>query len=351
MMPVIGDKPVLNQNSVVYATDFSLCSQNAGLYAARMAAYFSANLFIAHAFTLSQAALEVEIGDRQVSQQRTDLKRLLAKEALLLGMDSMEPTPILLEGDPKDVIPRLADGKEPSIIVLGTHGGGRLERGIIGSVAEEILRSTRWPALTVGPQVQPVTPKALPFERILFATDFTPAAASAALYAVTLAEVFGARIDVLNVIQDGAIEHPDRLSDLQHRFYDALDGLVPQQAKEFCDPRSFVAVGNAHDQIQEHIRDRSIDLLVLGMGSVCVGIITFFVFLFILEFLETNSRTTAWRSSASWLPLVGLTASATLIHIPIYVVFLGGGSYAVWAYRRTCRVRSSPRSRKLKGIA
>jgi len=89
----------------------------------------------------------------------------------------------------------------------------------------------------------------------------------------------------------------------------------------------------------------------LHIGTVCGGIITFFVFLFILEFLETNSRTTAWRSSASWLPLVGLTASATLIHIPIYVVFLGGGSYAVWAYRRTCRVRSSPRSRKLKGIA
>jgi nucleotide-binding universal stress UspA family protein len=151
------------------------------------------------------------------------------------------------------------------MVVLGTHGGSRLERGIIGSVAENILRSSSWPVLTVGPRVQPVTPKTLPFEKILFATDFTPAAASAALYAVTLAEVFGARIDILNVIQDGAIEHPDRLSDLQHRFYDALDGPVPQQAKEFCDPRAFVEVGNAPDRILEHIRNRSIDLLVLGI--------------------------------------------------------------------------------------
>lgn len=50
-MPVIGNKPELNLNSIVYATDFSLCSQNAGLYAAQLAKYFSAKLLVAHAFT------------------------------------------------------------------------------------------------------------------------------------------------------------------------------------------------------------------------------------------------------------------------------------------------------------
>ena len=265
MRSAINDKPVLDLKTVVYATDFSLCSQNAGLYAARIAAYFSAKLLVAHAFRLSQAALEVEAGDRKVSQQRVDLKNLLSKEALLLGMNSMEVTPTLLEGDPKDAIPRLADRNGPSMIVLGTHGGGRLERGIIGSVAEEILRSTRWPALTVGPKVQSVTPKTLPFERILFATDFTPVAASAATYAVMLAEAFGARIDVLNVIHDSVIGHPEPLSDLRNRFYGILDGLLPQQALEFCDPITFVAMGNAFDRILEHIREQSIDLLVLGI--------------------------------------------------------------------------------------
>jgi nucleotide-binding universal stress UspA family protein len=264
-MPVIGDKPELNLKSIVYATDFSLCSQNAGLYASRIAAYFSAKLLVAHAFTLSQAALEVEVSDRRLSQQRKDLEHLLSKEAALLAADSIEAIPTLLEGDPKDVIPGLADSYEPSMIVLGTHGGGRLERGVIGSIAERILRSTRWPALTVGPRVKPVSSRTFPFARILFATDFTDAAANAATYAVTFAEVLGAKIDVLNVIQDDAIEHPDRLSEPQARFFSALDGLVPQQAKEFCDPRTYVAVGKAHDQILEHIRERSIDLLVLGI--------------------------------------------------------------------------------------
>jgi len=264
-MPMIGDRPELNVKTVVYATDFSICSQNAGLYAARIASYFSATLLVTHAFTLSQAALEVESNKKRVSQQRKDLETLLSRSALLLGAESIETNSALLEGDPKDVIPALADHNAPAIIVLGTHGGGRIERGIIGSIAEKILRSSQWPTLTVGPLVKHESSQTFPFARILFATDFTVAAANAAVYAVTFAEVFGAKIDVLNVIQDDGLEHPDRLSDLRNRFFSALDSIVPQQAREFCDPRTFVAVGKAHDQILDHIKERSIDLLVLGI--------------------------------------------------------------------------------------
>ncbi len=264
-MPVIGDRPELNLKAVIYATDFSPGSRNAGLYAARIAAYFSAKLLVTHAFTLEQAALEVEVGDRQSSQQRQNLAHLLSREADSLRANSIEIIPTLLDGNPEDVIPDLANKHAPSMIVLGTHGGGRLERGIIGSVAEKILRSTCWPALTVGPHVRPLSSQTFPFERILFATDFTVASANAATYALAFAETFAAKIDVLNVIQGAAIEHPDHLADLQTHFFNALDALVPQCAKEFCDPRTYVAVGGAHDKILEHIREQSIELLVLGI--------------------------------------------------------------------------------------
>ncbi len=265
MISAVSDKPVLDLKTVVYSTDFSHCSRNAGLYAARLAAYFSVKLLVAHAFTLSQAAFEVEAVNRQVSQQRADLSRLLSQEATRLGADSAEVVPTLLDGDPKHAITQLADSNAPSMIVLGTHGRSGLERGIIGSIAETILRSTRWPALTLGPQVQPVTASTLPCKRILFATDFTSAAASAATYAATLAAIFGARIDVLNVIAEDAIEHPEMLAELRNRFYGLLGGLLPRQASAFCDPRTFVAMGSARNRILEHIEEQSIDLLVLGL--------------------------------------------------------------------------------------
>jgi nucleotide-binding universal stress UspA family protein len=264
-MPIIDETPDLNLNAVIYATDFSLGAQNAGLYASHLAEYFSASLIVTHAFTLSQAALEVEIDRILVSQQRKDLKVLLSNKAIQLAGKSIKANPVLLEGDPKDVIPGLAEKYQPAMIVLGTHGGGRFERGIIGSTAEKILRSTPWPSLTVGPKVKPASSKTLPFERVLFATDFSVAAARAALYAVAVAEAFRSKLDVLNVIQEGAVAHPDRLSGLQKDFYLTLDKLVPEQAREFCDPRSFVEVGRAYEKILEHIREHSIDLLVLGI--------------------------------------------------------------------------------------
>ncbi len=66
-MPVNGERSELNPETAIYATEFSPCSKNAGLYAGRMAVCFSAKLLVTHAFTLAQAAMEVEIGDRRLS--------------------------------------------------------------------------------------------------------------------------------------------------------------------------------------------------------------------------------------------------------------------------------------------
>ena len=264
-MPIVGDKLDLNVKAVIFATDFSIGAQNAGLYASQLAGYLGASLLVVHAFTLSQAAMEVEIDPMLVSQQRKDLKAALANKAAQLAAKSIKAIPILLEGEAKDVIPGLADKHQPAIIALGTHGGDRFARELIGSTAEKILRSTGWPCLTVGPKVKPASSNTLPFERILFATDCSEAAAYAAVYAINLAEAFGASIDILNVIDEGEVHHPDRMADIERDFYGTLDRLVPEKAKEFCHPRTFVEVGKAHGQILEHIRERSINLLVLGI--------------------------------------------------------------------------------------
>ena len=86
----------------------------------------------------------------------------------------------------------------------------------------------------------------------------------------------------------------------------------------------------------------------IHMGATCIEIMTFFAILFLLELFETRSRLTAWRASAPWLPLVGLTLLATIIHIPYYIVILAGAIYGVWAYRQTSSVRCSHQLRKPK---
>jgi nucleotide-binding universal stress UspA family protein len=264
-VPGSGKVSALTINAIVYGTDFSVWSLNAGHYASFVAKHFSAELLVAHAFILTQAAMEVEIDQSLVSQQRKDLQFLLSRKAFALGQDSVAATPVLLEGDPKDAIPHLADKNAPSLIVLGTHGGGWVERSLIGSVAEAILKSTSWPCLTVSPRARSAISKALPFHRILYVTDFTPAAARAAAYAVSFAREVSADIDVLNVIENEVLDHPDRLDDLLKCFYGALKDIVPHHVKAFSNRETFVEAGKAHHQILQHIQERSIDLLVLGI--------------------------------------------------------------------------------------
>jgi hypothetical protein len=75
------------------------------------------------------------------------------------------------------------------------------------------------------------------------------------------------------------------------------------------------------------------------MGSVCAGMVTFVASLFLLGVFETRSKATAWHSSWPWLPLVPLTAFATVIDIPFYLILLVGIIYSVWAYRRSSKTR------------
>jgi nucleotide-binding universal stress UspA family protein len=255
----------LKVKAVVYATDLSLCCQNVGFYAAFLAQFFSAELLVAHAFTLSQAAMEVEFDPALISEQRKDLTFLLSRKAERLSRNGVHALPALVEGDPKKVLVELADRHGPSLMVLGTHGGGWIEREIIGSVAEKILRSTSWPVLTVGPQVKSAAAGDLRFRHILYATDFTPAAVRAAMYAEWFAEAFGARIDALNVIERESLDRPDRLRELSHSFALAIEERLPKRAKEFSNPETFVEVGDAHRQILQHIKDHEVDLLVLGI--------------------------------------------------------------------------------------
>jgi nucleotide-binding universal stress UspA family protein len=247
----------LHVNAVVCGTDFTVCSQNAGLYAALMARFFSAKLLLTHAFTLSQAAMEVEIDGTLVSQQRRDLQVLLAQKAATLRSDSMEVIPLLVDGDPKEVLPKVADEHAPCLVVLGTHGGGWVEREIIGSVAEQVLRSSRWPTMTVGPQARSASSRPFPFHRILCATDLSSSAGRAAAFAASLAQTMGAEMEVLHV------GRPERLEEIRKSFRDALGDEV----KDFLLPQTFIEAGVAHEQILKHCRDGSIDLLVLGIAQ------------------------------------------------------------------------------------
>lgn len=266
-MTIFGSKSAERLDTVVLATDFSESSEKAGRYASALARKLQSALVVAHAFVLDQAALEAETFRHLMSQQRIHLQQELNKLAGELASGGGAVETVLLEHDPRVALPELAERRKPSIIVMGTHGGGLLERFVIGSTAEGILRHTRLPALTVGPKAPQLLTETLEFKRVLFVTNNQAGAAETAQLAVDAASAFGATLDVLNVIHPKSVEktlnEPHEL--LAH--HDETEAALPAHLRDHLEVRTFVSVGQPRTEILKHIREREIDLLVMGLNA------------------------------------------------------------------------------------
>lgn len=256
---------VLALKTIIFATDFSDCSENASQYAAFIARQFGAELLVAHTFVPTQAAMEVEAERPGASVQRVELQAALEHEAKRLGAGLRSSRAVLLEGDPPRQIPQLARRQESALIVLGTQGRGNLGRALLGATAEKILRSTCSPTLTVGRHVPPCCEGQPPFHRVLYATGLSPAAARGAAYAIGMAQAFHAEMEVMHVVHPEDGEDVGRLAQVRERFAAEVAAMVPHHAGAMSAPRSVIATGTAHTRILEHIRENAIDLLVLSL--------------------------------------------------------------------------------------
>jgi len=93
---------------------------------------------------------------------------------------------------------------EIDLVVMGTHGRSGFGHLLLGSVAEEIVRRSPCPVMTIRGKKEGRS--MLPINRILVPVDFSGHAQKALAHAAQLAGLYGAELQVLHVIQE--IVHP-----------------------------------------------------------------------------------------------------------------------------------------------
>lgn len=84
------------------------------------------------------------------AQTRAELGKYLS--SLDLGLGSRLPPIALEEGTPAEALRRSVDRLSPDLVVIGTRGYGAVGRLVLGSVAEEALRTLDCDVLAVPPQ-------------------------------------------------------------------------------------------------------------------------------------------------------------------------------------------------------
>jgi nucleotide-binding universal stress UspA family protein len=140
---------------IVCPTDFSESAARAEQEAVQLAKELGAELVLAHIgrdATLWHEGVYTPELRAVVEGQRKWAADALAARAAALAAEGVTARAVVKDGVAWQEIVRLAAEEHADMIVMGTQGRTGLERLLLGSVAERVLRHAPCPVLTVRPK-------------------------------------------------------------------------------------------------------------------------------------------------------------------------------------------------------
>jgi len=205
----------------------------------------------------ARAALERDLRQMLVSRRASDVKVDIVMRA----------------GNVVREILAQAGDSRADLVVIGSHGRGGVQRLVLGSVAEKVLRQATCPVITIRRGVSRPRRNPSPFKTILCPTDLSAAGNNALGWAKRLARAAGARLIVMSAVEwpFGEAVTFGPVAELQEGLEEdarkALRRLLPRPSPDHPDAMAFVVQAKASAAILKLARARSVDLIVMGLSG------------------------------------------------------------------------------------
>lgn len=259
--------------SILCPVDFSEFSVHAYDYARSLAWHYKATLFLQHVLYPLYGGLGAygsrtdsygEACQRLHSEAQVELQWFADKHR----HGDPRPQCVVQDGSVTDTILSFAGAQSVDLIVMGTHGLRGIDRLMLGSVTERVLRRARCPVLAVRKPAHHVAdagkdPEPIRIRRIVLCSDFSDHAHRASQYAVSMAKEYRAELVLLHVLE----EFP-RSQDYEVATTAALtelDQSVPCSERDGCGVNSIVRVGKPYQQIIQFAIETQPDVVVMGV--------------------------------------------------------------------------------------
>jgi nucleotide-binding universal stress UspA family protein len=253
--------------SILCPIDFSEFSVKAYDYAQSLAWHYKAELLVQHV-VYSFPAFYIDAAYKEICRKlRTDALRKLREFAKRRTRTKVQPRCVVQDGIASDKILSFAEAQAVNLIVMGTHGLRGIDRLLLGSVTERVLRKARCPVLAVrkpvhdfvspGGNADPVNLK-----RILLCMDFSDHAHRALKYAFSIARVYNAEVTVLHVLENlpGSADLPRATAKVTKQLKES----VPPRARKPSRVKFLVRTGKPYQQIIQHALEAQTDLVIVG---------------------------------------------------------------------------------------
>jgi nucleotide-binding universal stress UspA family protein len=262
-MQAVQARTRITLKNILFATDFSQAADAAAPIAIQIARRYGAKVYGVHVnrfddYTAAAPNAWAAMAEAAEKETKEDAGRLNEQ------LQSIEHEVVIGEGNLWEVLSNVIQQKEIDLVVVGTRGRTGFGKTLLGSVAEQILRQSPCPVLTVGPHVNPWSDEYAKMREILYATDLATDTPVAAPYAISLAQENQAHLVLLHVIEDpkaGDLVDCPEVVDLKER---KLKQFVTEQVGLWCEPTYIVEQGPAAEKILDVAKRRPTDLIVLG---------------------------------------------------------------------------------------
>ena len=132
--------------SILVPTDFSETSDAALNYGIGLALTFGARLYLLHVPGETGVNFEADFPMVQFENATRERLEMLVSPRNLI---TLRPEYVLRIGAPAEEIVRYAGSRDIDLIVMGTHGRSGVPHLLMGSVAENVVRTAPCPVLTV----------------------------------------------------------------------------------------------------------------------------------------------------------------------------------------------------------
>ena len=143
---------MLPLRTILHPTDFSKHSEFAFEVAAALARDYNASLILLHVIPPPMVVYTGNCVPAEMWPNVEEIKenlRNLEKRTSRIPVESL-----IREGDPVEVILRVAKETHSDVIIMGTHGRTALCRLLLGSVAEAVICKAPCPVLTAKPMLR-----------------------------------------------------------------------------------------------------------------------------------------------------------------------------------------------------
>jgi nucleotide-binding universal stress UspA family protein len=138
---------------IIVPTDFSSCSEEAWRLAQRLAGMSGAELVLTHVLTEAPLFREgpfIMPKVREVFEAaRSFADSAIEEWAAKARAEGLSARVALRSGVAYQEIVALAVDERADLIVIGTHGRGGIDRALLGSVADRVIRLAPCPVLSV----------------------------------------------------------------------------------------------------------------------------------------------------------------------------------------------------------